>query len=274
MYWEMKDLVKLSSTILVLILMIGMVSAGTAISYYEEGSKYYAAGEYEKALNAFDKSLQDAPDKDFLWVDRGTTLFQLGRFEESLKSFDDALEVNQSNGYAWYGKAATLHALKKNRESLQNFETALTYLPGYALAWYGKATVEYDLEEYDNALVDYEKSITLEPSFASAWAGKGDVLYQKGQFSESVAAYDKALTYDPYDENAIHDRQNALKYLKGGKNTGFQGNNVNSSYGGFNPADIISLINEANFPITVILLVQILFLVTLRVLCVVMLRYT
>ena len=64
-----------------------------------------------KALEFYEKKLQDNPSDTEAWYARGSTLVKLNRFREALASFDQVTEINPKYDGAWIAKADVFRKL-------------------------------------------------------------------------------------------------------------------------------------------------------------------
>jgi len=72
---------------------------------YNRGVDFYYKGNYELALEAFDKAIEIKPDDAKTWSNKGVALGKLGRYDDALKAFDKAIEIKPEDAEAWYNKA-------------------------------------------------------------------------------------------------------------------------------------------------------------------------
>lgn len=63
-------------------------------SLNDRGNKFISKGEYEKALESFDKSIELDSKRFESWYNMGIYLNNLERYEEALDSYNNSLELN------------------------------------------------------------------------------------------------------------------------------------------------------------------------------------
>ena len=54
----------------------------------------YALGEYEDALDSYNKSVAADPSNADVWNNKGITLLAMGNYEMALESYNKSLEIN------------------------------------------------------------------------------------------------------------------------------------------------------------------------------------
>jgi tetratricopeptide (TPR) repeat protein len=59
-----------------------------------KGSSYDGLGEYEKAIECFDRVLEVDKNDEFAWTSKGSALYSLKRYDDAVSCFDRALEID------------------------------------------------------------------------------------------------------------------------------------------------------------------------------------
>ncbi len=75
-----------------------------------EGTAYYKAKQYDKALVAYEQAIYLEPGNPALYVSKGGTLFHLQRYEEAIIIYDEAIHLDSKCGLAHKGKGKALEA--------------------------------------------------------------------------------------------------------------------------------------------------------------------
>lgn len=123
-----------------LILLVGQqLLAQENPDYYQIGGKYASEGNYEKAIENFNKEIEREP----------------------------------KNYYAWFNKALCNSYLKEYDKSIKHFSKAIELNPDYYKAYLNRALVKRDITEYEDALIDLNKSLEIENDYAEAYYHRG-----------------------------------------------------------------------------------------------------
>jgi len=122
------------------------------------------AGDYERALEMFDKVLEKLPNDTATLTSRGHALKTYGRSEEAIASYRDAIAADPRNGDAWYALAnlKTYHFSDQELAQMQAAQNtpALSFMARVHLAFaLGKAFE--DREDFAAAFRNYELGNTL-----------------------------------------------------------------------------------------------------------------
>jgi tetratricopeptide (TPR) repeat protein len=140
-----------------------------------EGVSLLRLGDYEEALEAFNRSMEAEPLlADDAWRGIGDARMGLGSFEKALQAYDTALEiypesVNAERGHAWKGRGDALMVLGREEAALMAYQNA---------------SIAYDLaiEMPDQARQSY-------PLNGEFWQSRGAVLEALGLEAQAEEAY-------------------------------------------------------------------------------------
>jgi len=87
--------------------------------WLEQGSELANLGQYQEALEAYDRAINLRPDDPQAWYNKGNTLYDLGRYEEAIEAYDQAISFRPDYPQAWYNKGAALGALGRYEEAIE-----------------------------------------------------------------------------------------------------------------------------------------------------------
>jgi len=92
----------------------------------------------------------------------GNHAFEDGQYEKALAAFDESLEIAPGKGYTINMKATTLLQMGRNAEALEGFDEVLAMEPNFA-GGYALRGILYDrMEQYEKALADYDRALSIE----------------------------------------------------------------------------------------------------------------
>lgn len=128
-------------------------------NYESLGWKYKHAGEYKKAIRAFDKAIAHHQKTYFALHGKGECLLQTGDYTSALDCFKKAINIDKNHPWAYHGAGRAYHFLK----------------------------------QYDVALAHYNKSISLNKNNTVAWHWKGRTLIQLGMLDDAEKALRTAM---------------------------------------------------------------------------------
>ena len=197
-----------------------------AEGYYELGVIYYESGEYDKAIENFDKAINrkrtyaDAYynlslsyiGRALAYLDKDSTTEGEADLDQAIEKYNTAL--NQEPQLAAIGDSK-FDAMFTKR-NLTDMETGMLER---AIAYFTKAIAHdstnakphynrgkfYQMKgEWDLAIDDYTETIRLDRKYTEAYNSRGEVYGMKGEFDRTIADYTEAIRLDS---------KNALAYL-------------------------------------------------------------
>ena len=75
------------------------------MGYDNRGFAKYVLGQYEEAINDYDKAIELRPDYAPVYKNRGNAKAELGRYEEAITDFDKAIKLEPDNQNFHNGRA-------------------------------------------------------------------------------------------------------------------------------------------------------------------------
>jgi tetratricopeptide (TPR) repeat protein len=73
--------------------------------YFKQATQLLQEGQYEDAIEMYDKSLQTNPDFYDAWLGRGIAFTRLQQYETAIGCYNKALQLNSDHPEPWYEKA-------------------------------------------------------------------------------------------------------------------------------------------------------------------------
>jgi len=108
----------------------GIIATSPVEEYLALAYSLNNTGEYERALEVYDKALALAEDSIAGHIGRGYTLNRLHRPAEALSEYDEAVRLDPSNGNAHIQRGFTLNGLARNSEAAAAAREGLRLDPG------------------------------------------------------------------------------------------------------------------------------------------------
>src|SRR5258706_529814 len=84
----------LGSVLVFLLAFPAVVVAAEAQNAFNAGVKFYKAGKFKEAVNAFNRAIKAAPKSDEAYNNRGLAYFKLGQHDNAIKDYDEAIKLN------------------------------------------------------------------------------------------------------------------------------------------------------------------------------------
>ncbi len=177
-----------------------------------------ARREHRKALTAIERALQLLPDDVDLLLFKGYLLADLfGEFERALECYDRALLNRPGDPAIWIRKGRALHNLDQFRPAIACYNRALRLDRENAEAWKDKGDSYNCLALEKKALACYRRAIRLRPRRAAFWHIAALTYDDLGQAGKSRHCYRKVVeTGNPEDLEIVNEARIALEDGDGG----------------------------------------------------------
>lgn len=146
----------------ILILLIFAISA--SCRKYEEGESLLKKGDYQAAVEYFQKQLDKNPKDPLLHNELGYALSHIGRYEDAIKHYQEAIRLKPDYPEAHYNMGYIFYQKYTYFKAIEEFSEAIKLDPNYAKAYNNRGLAYIMLRKFKEAKADFEKAIQLEPN--------------------------------------------------------------------------------------------------------------
>ncbi len=161
------------------------------------------AGEFEEAVEVFNKALASSFDKPEIHNNLAVALMAEGDLSAARVELDQAIDAEKKYHTAWNNRGCLLYKDGRVRESIACFEESLLIHPTTA-ALTNKGFGHLSLDRLPEALSSFEESTRLSET-AEAYNNKGIALHRMGHFDEALVAFREALRLSPQFGDAMQN---------------------------------------------------------------------
>ena len=148
--------------------------------YYDQGIEFANSGDYQSAIDSFDRAVEVKPDFAEVFYNRGFAYVKLGEYTKAIDDFTQVI------------------LLKPDRPEF------------LTMAFYNRGNVYNLLEEYNKGIDDYDKAIELNPDFVEAYYYRGNANIKIREYEKALVDYNSAIAINPNYENALNNRKTLL----------------------------------------------------------------
>ena len=190
---------------------------GKARAEYRKGLESLAKRDYPTSLSHLTKAVQDFPDYFEAFYHQGVVETNLGRFEKAMQAFQKSIDLSGGRyawadfgvGYVLYleGKAADAEAIIRKGLEIDGNSAGGFVLLGMALL---------RLNRPEEAEKNARQALLLKPDFAEAYLVLADANARRQNYREQIEGLDAYLRLDPAgaaSQRAHQARQLALGLL-------------------------------------------------------------
>jgi tetratricopeptide (TPR) repeat protein len=153
----------------------------------------------KEALEAFNKILTIEPKDERASLESGKILVNMHKYWDGLIKLDITTQTNPSNSEAWFWKSKILsNTPDRVKDALLCLDEVIKIDPNYEKAWYYKGIMlSEDLERYSEADRCFNTVTRINPKNEEAWFNKGLNLYRNlNQPMDAVKCFDKVTKFN------------------------------------------------------------------------------
>lgn len=151
-----------------------------------KGNILHRLGQNIAALEAYDRSIDIAPEEAGTHSNRGIVLNDLGRYNDALEAFAWALELNPKFANALNGKGNTYLHLGRYEEALNAFNKAIEHDATSAYIYNNQGNALRDMDRQEEALAAFDMATKLDPDYAVPWLNKALLAMQQQKPDEAI----------------------------------------------------------------------------------------
>jgi len=168
--------------------------------FFRLGLSYTKTGQYEEAIEAFDRADREYHDAYYLHFYAGICHFEQGDYAKAAEKFLEALHLEPQpedlvgiliylgTSYNYLGEyyKACSH-LKRAKEAAPMVKEIYSTL-GFAY---------FQIKDYDRAIENLNTAVEIDPHSAIDYASLGANYRDRGDIEQAIAMFEKALALDP-----------------------------------------------------------------------------
>lgn len=157
------------------------------------GDRYFERGEYQKAIESYNKYIHLYPEHLKSIYNRGRAYEEIGEYEKALEDFRHVLRKNPENISAILSLANDFYVRKKDYENTIFYaDKALDLNEKNALAYVLRGRANQKLGNVNQALSDYNNAISVDKNYAEAYISRGSLRLAAKQKSRACGDFKTA----------------------------------------------------------------------------------
>jgi tetratricopeptide (TPR) repeat protein len=177
-----------------------------AIIYNNRGNAYTRRGEYDRAIEDYDQSLNINPSYTAAFSNRGAAYQKKGAYVRAIEDFDRAIELDPTSAIAFANRAATHEKANQHDRAIRDYDEAIRLKPALATAWNGRCWTRAVMGQSQAALADCEEALRLNSRSAVTLDSRGFTYLKMGQWDAAIDDYSRALQLDPKFASSLYGR--------------------------------------------------------------------
>jgi protein O-GlcNAc transferase len=177
--------------------------SGTADRDHKRGIAFSDAGDFHRALAAYDAALSREPGDAKLHYSRANTLAMLNQLDQAIIAYEACLRLDPKHISAQYNRATVFARQQRWTDALAALDKTLLQAPNMMDAWNNRAGVLQAMGRHDEALASIIQVLRLRPTDSGAFYNAGIMFLALNRFEEAVQLFERALTLNPSHADAI-----------------------------------------------------------------------
>jgi tetratricopeptide (TPR) repeat protein len=173
--------------------------------YFCLGLTFGKIKEIEKAIAAYQKTIEIKPDKREAWNNLGVAFGMINEIEKAVAAHQKAIEIKPDYYQAWNNLGSAFGKIDEIEKAVAAHQKAIEIKPDYHPAWNNLGLAFGKINEIEKEIEAYQKAIEIEPNFDTAWYNLGIAFKNKGQIEKAIEAYQKAVEIKPDKYEAWHN---------------------------------------------------------------------
>jgi uncharacterized caspase-like protein len=172
----------------------------------QQGIQAYRAGDYAKALAAFEGAARVNPENAAAWNAIGATLAQMGQLSRAVGMYAKAISIAPAYVAAYVNRGLAYLSVPRYEIAAQDFTWAIDEDSANPQLYLWRGQANLGLRQYEPALDDLNKAIELDAGSPESFRFRGRVLHKTAKFGEALQDYAIAIQLRPAYWQAFEDR--------------------------------------------------------------------
>ena len=186
-----------------------------SIAYTNLGSVYQKMGQYDKAMENFDKALSLDQGDYLAYLNRGSIFDKLGRLDNAIESYNKAIMLHPNAYEAYFNRGLTYSKIGNLPRAIEDFQKAIALNPNEYRAYNNIGVLYSDGGMYDKAIESFSRCVEINPDYAIAYNNRGLNYSFIDRYDRAIEDFTAAIRLDPNNDSAYFNRANM--YLRTGR---------------------------------------------------------
>ncbi|MHA7128645.1 tetratricopeptide repeat protein [Algoriphagus namhaensis] len=170
------------------------------------GDQFFAKGQYEQAIEAYNQKLKFDPNDVRVLYNRGRAYEEMKQYAEAQADFEQALTLDPNNFQVLLSLANLNHKQKKYTNALLYANKAAEIPGAPAMASFMKARAQHQLGDTKEALKSYGQAIQIDKEFGQAYYNRGLLKIATGRIGSACEDFQLALALEYPGSQEAYDK--------------------------------------------------------------------
>ena len=148
--------------------------------------------------------------------EKGLTELEAGNFDKAVKNFNKSIQKNDKFVDAYFKRALSYTYLKKYEEAINDYSTVIELSPNDEVSFFNRSRIFTVMKDYEKALSDVNSAINIDKEFIEVYYQKASIMLKMRNLDGAISTYTNLIEILPDDPRAYYNR-GLLKYRNGDK---------------------------------------------------------
>lgn len=182
------------------------------------GISLHDKGEYNGAIEQYDKALELDKDNLFALTEKAFSLLSLKEYEKTISICEYAIEKHPEsnmlkNVYVTYGNATD--ASNNKEKAIETYNKGIEKFPDYYQLHFNKGITLSTLKKYDEAIICFKNAVLLKPNHASSHNAIARLTFINEEYIPSLLAFSRFFILEPQGSRALSNLPYIKQIMKG-----------------------------------------------------------
>jgi tetratricopeptide (TPR) repeat protein len=182
------------------------LNPGDASGFHNRAVTHFHLGDHQAAIADYTQAIHIEPDLTIAYFNRAISHSSLGDHQAAVADYTEAIRIKPDYAEAYFNRAAAYKDLGDQSAAIADYTQAVRIKPDYADAYFNRAIAHSNLGDDEAAIADYTEAIRIKPDYAEAYIGRAAAHINRGEYKVAVADYTEAIRIKPDDADAYHNR--------------------------------------------------------------------
>lgn len=137
-------------------------------------SQNTVSDQHSQAISHLEAEVTANPDRFQAWTQLGNLYYDTGQYDKAVKAYEKSLELHSGTGDIWTDLGVMYRRTNRPQKAIEAFDKAMEIEPTHEISRMNKGIVlMYDLNDAQGAIASWEDLLAINPD---AKSGNGDSI--------------------------------------------------------------------------------------------------
>ncbi len=167
------------------------------VKFYNQGITAYKGGQYEEAIESFQKAIKEDPKNARFHFNLGLAYGKSKQTVNATESLERAISLDSKYGKAHLALGNLNYNAGKLDVAAENYESAIRNGINDSEMLYILGNTYFYIENYDKAITMYKKASEKKPNDSDYIYNLGMAYIKSGKFNTAITKFEETINIDP-----------------------------------------------------------------------------